>query len=164
MGVYMENYKVTGFRPVNGIFDISSGFGENRTSLAQKLKLKRKTHGGIDFRCSVGTQVYAFLDGLVQLVGETDGFGYRIWLYHDLPGRANAIRSCYAHLSKWYVVPGQKIKQGELIGLSGGRPGDPGSGSSTGPHLHFETRTLPDDEPFEPRFLGNTPPSDNVVY
>jgi hypothetical protein len=40
----------------------------------------------------------------------------------------------YAHLSKLLVHAGQKIQQGETIGLTGA------TGWATGPHLHFEFR------------------------
>lgn len=146
------NYEVYGLRPVDFTWPISAKFGEDRSFLARKLGLKSTFHKGIDFATQVGTEIRAYLNGTVQLAGETEGYGYRIWIYHDLPERANAIRSCYAHLSKINVIESQKVKQGEIIGLTGGMPGSLGAGSSTGPHLHFETRILPQDEPFEPKF------------
>ena len=40
----------------------------------------------------------------------------------------------YAHLDKVLVQPGQEIKKGDKIGLSGN------TGNSSGPHLHYEVR------------------------
>ena len=48
--------------------------------------------------------------------------------------------SLYAHLSKLMVKKGDVVKAGDIIGLSGGVPGQPGAGASTGYHLHFEIR------------------------
>ncbi|MFN0029304.1 MAG: M23 family metallopeptidase, partial [Acidimicrobiales bacterium] len=46
----------------------------------------------------------------------------------------------YCHLSQLAVTPGQAITAGTLIGLSGGQPGTPGAGNTTGPHLHLAIR------------------------
>lgn len=45
--------------------------------------------------------------------------------------------SMYCHLSEFKVSQGQEVSQGQVIALSGGEPGTPGAGVSTGPHLHF---------------------------
>ena len=46
----------------------------------------------------------------------------------------NGIHTYYAHLSKINVLPGQEIRQGEIVGLVGS------SGRVTAPHLHYEVR------------------------
>ena len=51
------------------------------------------------------------------------------------------IYSFYAHLSRIDVKEGEKVTQGQVIGLEGGDPTtDDNPGSSTGHHLHFEIR------------------------
>jgi len=47
----------------------------------------------------------------------------------------------FAHLTKRYKKTGEKFKENEVLGLTGGGAGDPGRGSSTGPHLHYEIDT-----------------------
>jgi murein DD-endopeptidase MepM/ murein hydrolase activator NlpD len=95
-------------------------------------------HGGIDYKMPVGTPVLAAADGIVDTVTtQANGqrsFGLYVVLKHD------GFFTYYAHLSKALVKPGDVVRQGQQIALSGGAKGAPGAGSSTGPHLHFEVR------------------------
>jgi murein DD-endopeptidase MepM/ murein hydrolase activator NlpD len=56
-----------------------------------------------------------------------------------LIGHASGFATLYGHLSSVLVTPGQTVKAGQAIGLSGGEPGTAGAGpTTTGQHLHFE--------------------------
>lgn len=98
----------------------------------------KQHHGGIDYAMPVGTPVLAAADGIVDTVTTQGGgqrsFGLYVVLKHD------GFFTYYAHLSKALVKVGDVVRQGQQIALSGGAKGAPGSGSSTGPHLHFEVR------------------------
>lgn len=107
-------------RPVRG-GALTSGFGAPRG---------RYPHAGLDFAVPIGTAVHAAMDGTVlgyQPVGRT---GRYVFLSH--PGNRNTY---YGHLSQPLVSPGQQVKAGQQIALSGN------TGRSTGPHLHWETWT-----------------------
>ncbi len=89
----------------------------------------RAMHEGIDFGAQPGTPVFAAAGGVVDGASYHPEYGYLIELNHG-----NEFSSRYAHLSKLKVKPGQVVKRGQLIALSGN------TGRSTGPHLHFEVR------------------------
>lgn len=91
----------------------------------------RKFHEGLDFSAPVGTEVYATGDGTVTLAGrdQQGGYGNQIWIDHGF-----AYKTVYAHLSRIFVRPGQKIRRGQIIGYVGN------TGKSTSPHLHYEVR------------------------
>ena len=94
-------------------------------------------HYGLDFRATVGTQVKAMAPGVVLGTGNTDtacqgaSFGRWIFIKYD-----NGLSSTYGHLSGINIKTGDRVKTGDIVGLSGGTKGVFGSGSSTGPHLH----------------------------
>lgn len=95
-------------------------------------------HYGVDFRAAVGTPVKATASGEVIGFGNTDttcqGASFGKWIFIKYN---NGLSSTYGHMSVISVKEGQKIKVGDIIGLSGGKKGVFGSGSSTGPHLHI---------------------------
>ncbi len=87
-------------------------------------------HRAIDIGAAVGTAILASDNGYVSFAGWTDiGYGYLVVLDH-----ANGYQTYYAHLSDFYVVEGQAVEIGQVIGAMGS------TGNSTGPHLHYEIR------------------------
>jgi len=103
---------------------VASGYGY-RTDPFTKA---RKKHWGMDFTAPRGTPVYASGDGtVVQADNRASGYGKHIRIDHGY----NYI-SLYAHLYKYNVRKGQKVKRGDLIGFVGS------SGRSEAPHLHYE--------------------------
>ena len=86
-----------------------------------------RNHNGLDLTADKGTPVYATGDGVVILAHYNGGYGNVIFLNHGY-----GFESRYAHLSKFKVTEGQKVKRGELIGYVGS------TGLSTNPHLHYE--------------------------
>ena len=93
-------------------------------------------HDGVDFACPVGTPVYAARRGVVSRNKWGRSYGKHIVQRRTYPFRTKN-HLIYAHLSKVIVVPGQKIKRGQLIGLTGA------TGNVTGAHLHFGERNGP---------------------
>lgn len=91
-------------------------------------------HGGIDYAVPEGTPVYAAADGVVMTITHLTGsYGEHLTIKHP-----NGMVSYYAHGNgTFYVSPGQSVKKGQLIMLSGN------TGNSSGPHLHFEVRVPP---------------------
>lgn len=94
-------------------------------------------HPGIDLGVPVGTPLIAAETGTVTAAGNTDPNGYGNEVEITAPD-GTVMR--YGHLSAISVTLGQQIKRGQSIGKSGGAAGAPGSGNSSGPHLHFEVR------------------------
>lgn len=91
-------------------------------------------HAGVDVGVPIGTPLYAIADGTVENVGKASGYGQWIVIRLD-----DGNKTIYGHISSWSVKVGDKVKQGQLVGLSGNE------GKSTGPHLHFEFH-LADDK------------------
>ena len=126
--------KVEFVKPVEG--KITSAFGYRPAPKAGASKF----HSGIDIGVPMNTPVRAIFDGTVTKSGTTNmgGYGVGIFVEHSING--TTLNSEYGHLSKWIVEPGQKVKQGQIIGYSGN------SGVSTGPHLHLTIRKYNNDK------------------
>jgi len=86
-------------------------------------------HPGVDISANMGTQVHAAADGIITQAEWSSGYGKLVVIDHG-----NNMQTYYAHLSQWSVVPGQEIRRGEIVGLSGA------TGRVTAPHLHYEVR------------------------
>jgi len=108
-------------------------------------------HQGTDFAAPVGTPIMASGNGIVEYAGWKGGYGKFITIRHNSEYKTN-----YAHLSDYAkgIIKGAKVQQGQIIGYVGS------TGSSTGPHLHYEievngkkvnsqTLRLPDTLPLE---------------
>jgi len=91
----------------------------------------RKFHEGMDFSAPIGTEVYATGNGAIEMAGHDDGGGYGNEIIID---HGYSYKTVYAHLSRIFVKPGQKVLRGQIIGYVGN------TGKSTSPHLHYEVR------------------------
>jgi murein DD-endopeptidase MepM/ murein hydrolase activator NlpD len=87
-------------------------------------------HTGVDMVAPFGTQVLAADDGVVALVGtSSQGYGNYVILAHS-----GGLDTLYGHLATALVKVGDRVTQGQPVGLEGS------TGNSTGAHLHFELR------------------------
>ena len=112
-------------RPVNTAIPLGEGI---RFREVHPVLGTPRWHHGQDFRCPIGTPVYATGAGTIAFAGnEHDGYGNQVLIDHGY-----GYRTLYGHLSRWTVQQGQKIKRGDLLGYSGN------TGLSSGPHLHYQ--------------------------
>ena len=103
---------------------ISSPQGARNTG----IKGASTNHKGVDI-CGVGTStsVLATKAGVVQTSAYSRSYGNYVVIYHG-PGNT----TLYAHMSSRSVQEGDKVTQGQVIGITGS------TGVSSGPHLHYE--------------------------
>ena len=146
--------------PVKIPISLSATFAELRSNAF---------HAGVDIRTQgvEGKEVFAVADGYVSRIGVSPvGYGKVIYITHN-----DGFTSVYAHLSKFnknitdFVRKKQyedesfsqniildknqfPIKKGDYLGLTGN------SGSSGGPHLHYEIRYTKTQEPVNPLYFG----------
>ena len=111
---------------------ISSGFGDRAVS-----KKRTRMHKGIDVPGPKDSKVIAFNDGEVIFAGVRSGYGKTV-IIRQLDGR----EALYAHMNKYVVSVGDKIKRGDQVGHVGR------TGRATGYHLHFEI--IDDGENLDP--------------
>jgi murein DD-endopeptidase MepM/ murein hydrolase activator NlpD len=86
-----------------------------------------KDHNGLDFSAPKGTPVYATGDGTVVTAHRSPSYGKVIYIDHG-----HGYETRYAHLSKFIVYPGDRVKRGHIIGYVGS------TGTSQSSHLHYE--------------------------
>ena len=118
---------------------ISSTYGNRAAPVAGATT----DHRAIDIACAHGSDVTASYAGTVTRVmdgsnsnGYNGGRGYYVVVRHTIDGRT--MHTEYQHLSKVLVSVGTNVQQGQIIAKSGGTPGTPGAGATSGAHLHFE--------------------------
>ncbi|MDP3869578.1 M23 family metallopeptidase [Phenylobacterium sp.] len=119
---------------------INSPFGLRRMPWEDRGRL----HEGVDIAGPVGTRVVAVSDGIVIRAGESASYGRYVEVEHGV-----GLTSFYAHLGKIErgMKKGAYVEAGKTVGRMGS------SGTSTGPHLHFEIRQ--DDKPLNPLVFLN---------
>jgi len=110
--------------PLRKIY-VTQYYGHTPFSDSHKEWYKDGVHFGIDFRCQIGTRIYAPISGKVKIY-ETAAGGKSLSIVN---GEQNVF---ICHLSSWNVENEDNIQQGQLVALSGM------SGKyTTGPHLHL---------------------------
>lgn len=86
-----------------------------------------RRHSGVDLKTKPNDEIYAAFDGVVVASGPYYGYGNCIRIKH-----AYGLETLYSHQSKNMVKKGDKVKAGQVIGLTGR------TGRATTEHLHFE--------------------------
>ncbi len=117
---------IPAIQPINNddLTRMASGYGWRSDPFTKA----RKMHWGMDFTAPKGTPIYASGDGkIIRADNNSSGYGKHIRIDHGY-----GYISLYAHLSKYNVTKGQRVKRGDLIGFVGS------TGRSQGPHLHYE--------------------------
>jgi murein DD-endopeptidase MepM/ murein hydrolase activator NlpD len=161
--LYSDNkYPLVDFRPPLDINPpaLAGSFGELRAS---------HFHSGVDFRTNQrqGYPVYAVADGYISRIRvQNSGFGLALYINHP-----NGYTSVYGHLQRYnaklsavakglqyskksyeldeFPAAGQiPVHKGEIIAYSGN------TGSSGGPHLHFEIRDTKTEATINPQLFG----------
>ena len=107
--------------------EMRSGFGMRYHPIMRYSKM----HTGVDWANRIGTPILAAGNGTVLEAGWSSGYGKHTVIQH-----ANGYVTTYSHQSNFAkgVVPGAKVRQGQVIGYLGS------TGLSTGPHLHYEVK------------------------
>ena len=88
-----------------------------------------KLHPGIDIGVPTGTPIHAAASGTVVIAGWVSGYGNYTCIDHG-----GGMATCYGHQETIYVSVGERVTQGQVIGLVDC------TGYCFGPHLHFEVR------------------------
>jgi murein DD-endopeptidase MepM/ murein hydrolase activator NlpD len=125
--------------PLDGPITITSAFATRRCYNCPDGSAPTTYHGGMDLAADEGTPVHAPADGVVVFAGRLQVRGNAVIIDHGL-----GVYSLLAHNSKLIATVGQKVKQGDVVSLSGS------TGLTTGPHVHWELHVSgPPVEPLE---------------
>src|SRR6185295_11329199 len=143
------------YRPGNGFRGVSSQYGRRIHPIVQTPKF----HPGVDFRASEGTPIPSAAAGVVVYSGKNESYGNVAIVKND-----TGDYSLYAHMrGDNQVRPGQRVLQGDTIGLVGN------TGASKGAHLHYSIITKEAGkiyDPWHPREGGSIGlhPDQNNTY
>lgn len=109
---------------------------------------KGQPHKGLDLVGLTDKNIYSTVNGIVEAArrdvnpNSPNALNYGMGNYVRIKDDATGYRFYFAHLSKILVQQGQRVKLGDLIGVEGS------TGHSTGSHLHYEVRKVPDNTTF----------------
>ena len=141
--------------PLVGGYAYPVPLGYATEALAQR---PHHDYPAVDFGLPVGTSLYAMADGVVATVVSSAGI-----YTPGGPGRCgntvvidgiDGARYTYCHLTLVTVATGDQVTAGDVVGFSGGQPGTPGAGNTTGPHLHLSVRVYGQSVCPQPMLLG----------
>lgn len=110
-------------KPLRARYWLSSPFGWRDSPFSTG---KRTFHGGVDMATSMGTPIYAALDGVVSSTGYNETYGNYVIITHH-----SGYKTLYGHMSRITCKKGNFVYTTTKIGEVGS------TGMSTGPHLHF---------------------------
>lgn len=121
--------------PLEDNVHINSNFGYRLHPVSGKWS----GHQGLDYAAPKGTPIRATARGKVSFIGLQRGYGKVIFIEHN-----NNYSTVYAHQSRFdkKIKIGSIIEQGQIIGYVGS------TGTSSGPHLHYELRS--NNQPVNP--------------
>jgi peptidoglycan LD-endopeptidase LytH len=88
-----------------------------------------RSHQGTDVMAPLGARVFAFVDGVVSRESTSTNGGIQLYLQGD-----NGVEYFYAHLSRYAVSTGTRVRAGQLVAYNG----QTGNAQYTAPHTHFE--------------------------
>ena len=112
----------------------------------------KKEHHGIDLRVNVGDGVFSPAMGRVSFAGVKGGYGNTVIVDHMY-----GFQTLYGHLNKLHVQAGEIVGKGKLLAEGGN------TGSSTGPHLHYEIRY--NNTPIDPKnFIDWNEQQFNILF
>jgi peptidoglycan LD-endopeptidase LytH len=88
-----------------------------------------RSHEGTDVMAPYGAQVYAYTAGVVRRESTSANGGLQLYLQGD-----NGVEYFYAHLSRYAVPAGTRVRAGQLVAYNG----NSGNAPANAPHVHFE--------------------------
>lgn len=103
---------------------------------------RRRGHTGADIKTCANDTIVAAFDGVVRMAKPYAAYGNVIVIRHY-----NGLETIYSHNSKNLVQPGDRVKAGQPVALTGR------TGRATTEHLHFETRI--NGQHFNPNIVFN---------
>lgn len=122
---------------------VSSSYGARTDPYDESLGTRQ--HKGIDIAAPKGTPVFAATDGKAVVRTGVRGYGNLL----EILGKQFLTR--YAHLDSFGVQSGEAVNRGQEVGRVGN------TGRSTGPHLHFEVRSITTKEDIDPASVMKIP-------